>query len=410
MLRTKQISRLKPGVSPPAGRKKDASASPKHHADSGPGYFAGSSLNHILPFFGMAGNTYEREADWAADRALEAGRRPAGAGLAGAIGQLPVRSGGGPGSRLLAQVFQTRRGGNPLSDVTRRFMEPRFGYDFGRVRVHTDGFAAKACGGLGTLAMTAGNNIFFGAGRYQPGGFGGQRILAHELSHVVQQSHAPALQAYGRNVHYERTKFWAESVFGPGSREAETIAREDNGVDSGWTHPHLATPTEFIYSSDDDFLHFPARSTAQAAVHAAINEADPAAFGRALHRYQDSFSHSFPPGAPSSDLARGRGRGEVTGFGRDILLQLHRVFSNTYFGRGAAIWHALLGYYPDDYLLNGEQSARDATMERDSRHLIGLFHSVWRVTRMMRVPVPPGLTVPGTLFGSHHVAPYMRRN
>jgi len=410
VLRVKQVSRLKRGVSPPAGRKKEATAPRQHHAGAEPGYFSGASLNHTPPFFGVPGKAYEREAEWAADRVLEAGRRSAGAGLAGEIGQLPAHFGHSPGGRVIAQVFHSRRGGSPLSDVTRRFMEPRFGCDFGRVRVHTDSFAAKVCSSLGAQALTAGNNIFFGAGRYHPGSYSGRRMLAHELSHVVQQSHVPALQAYGRNVHYERTKFWAESVFGPFSREAETIAREDNGVDSGWTHPHFATPTEFLYSSDDDFLHFPARTTARAAVDAAINKADPADFGKALHRYQDSFSHSFPPGAPLSDLARGRGRGEVTGIGRDILLRLHRVYPNTYFGRGAAIWHALLGYYPDDYLLNGEQSARDTAMERDSRHLIGLFHSVWRTVRMMRVPVPPGLTVPGMLFGPQHVAPYMRRN
>ncbi|MEW6572479.1 MAG: DUF4157 domain-containing protein [Bacillota bacterium] len=356
---------------------------------------------------GNPGDTYEREADRVAERVLSqeegAAARPAAVEVTPLTG-----SAAGVRGRVLAQVFAGRRGGNPLDGAATRFLEPRFQYDFRRVRVHTGSFAARVCRSIGADALTAGKNIFFGAGRYRPETPGGRRLLAHELAHVVQQRNAPALQAYGRNVHYENTKRWAEDVFGRGSREAETIAREDQGVDEGWTHPHLTTPAAFIFPvSDNDLRHFPSRPVAQAAVEEAIDEADPAAFGRALHRYQDSYSHSFPPGAPLSDLSRARDG--ATGLARDVLLQLHRVFSNTRYGRGAAIWHALLGYYPDDFKVNSEQRARDDEMERGSKNYIRMFHSIWSATRLMRVPVPPGLTVPGMLFGPHHVAPYMRR-
>lgn len=409
MLRTKQFSTLKRRVSPLPVRGKDSSAR-KQEAGSRPKYFASVAPDFLWPSLGLPGEVYELAADRTAERVLAAGRLSSEAGLASGITPLPASFGTRPGGRVLAQVFQKRGGGSPLGDATRQLMEPRFGYNFGHVRVHTDNFAAKACSSLGAEALTAGNNIFFRAGRYRPNSHGGRRVLAHELSHVVQQQYTPSLQAYGRNVHYDRTKIWAEAVFGPGSSEAETIAREDNGVDLGWTHPHIATPAQFLYSSDDDFLHFPSRSAAQADVHTAISRAEPAAFGRALHRYQDTFSHSFPPGAPLSNLARGRGRGEVTGIGRDILLQLHLVYPNTNYGRGAAIWHALLGYYPDDYLINSEQRVRDDTMGRESRNYISMFHSVWRTIRMIRLPVPPALTIPGMLFGPQHLAPYMRRN
>lgn len=78
--------------------------------------------------------------------------------------------------------------GRPLDGGTRSFMETRFGHDFSRVRVHTDTSAALSAGALGAHAYTSGNEIVFGTGRYAPGREQGLRLLAHELTHVVQQS------------------------------------------------------------------------------------------------------------------------------------------------------------------------------------------------------------------------------
>jgi hypothetical protein len=66
-------------------------------------------------------------------------------------------------------------------------MEPRFGHDFGKVRVHADAQAAKSAEEVNALAYTAGSHVVFGAGGYRPEGDGGKRLLAHELAHVVQQ-------------------------------------------------------------------------------------------------------------------------------------------------------------------------------------------------------------------------------
>jgi hypothetical protein len=66
-------------------------------------------------------------------------------------------------------------------------MEARFGYDFSRVRVHTDATAAESARAVQALAYTVGEDIVFGAGRYAPATGAGQRLLAHELTHVVQQ-------------------------------------------------------------------------------------------------------------------------------------------------------------------------------------------------------------------------------
>ncbi|MEW6173982.1 MAG: DUF4157 domain-containing protein [Bacillota bacterium] len=358
----------------------------------------------VLPVY-RPGSKHEREAENLAGRVL-AGKpvgRFAGAGLS------PVEREEGAGARFLSRLFQTKDSGEPLDRQVRGPMESGFDHDFSGVRVHTGGFAAQACRAMGAQAFTAGSHIFFGAGRFSPATPGGRRLLAHELAHVAQQRNAPAVQMYGRNVHYEHTKTWAEVVFGRGSAEAEIIAREDQGVDEGWSHPHLSTPREFLpIVSDNDLTHFPSRPTAEAAVHQAMNRADPAAFGRALHRYQDSFSHSFPPGAPLSDLSHARDG--ATGLTRDALLQIHRLYPNTYYGRGAAVWHALLGYYPDDYRINPEQLARDGAMERGSRDYIRRFYAVWSTIRMIRTPVPPGLRPPSLIFGPQHMGPYIRRD
>ena len=79
-------------------------------------------------------------------------------------------------------------GGQPLDAPTRAFHESRFGYDFGGVRVHTGGAAAGAALALDARAFTVGSHIFFGPGEFQPRTPTGLRLLAHELTHTVQQS------------------------------------------------------------------------------------------------------------------------------------------------------------------------------------------------------------------------------
>src|SRR5215472_3034918 len=86
--------------------------------------------------------------------------------------------------------------GQPLDAATRRFMEPRFGYDFSRVRVHHGALAAQSAREVDANAYTVGHQIIFAAGRYAPATQAGRRLLAHELTHVVQQSRADRSLAY----------------------------------------------------------------------------------------------------------------------------------------------------------------------------------------------------------------------
>jgi hypothetical protein len=80
--------------------------------------------------------------------------------------------------------------GQALDAAARGFMEPRFGHDFSKLRVHTDAKAAESAQAVNALAYTVGHDVVFGAMEYAPQSVEGRRLLAHELAHVVQQQHS----------------------------------------------------------------------------------------------------------------------------------------------------------------------------------------------------------------------------
>jgi hypothetical protein len=81
-----------------------------------------------------------------------------------------------------------RSPGQPLDSFARSFMEPRFGHDFSRVRVHTDAKAAESARAVNALAYTVGRNMVFGAGQFAPFTEAGRKLLSHELTHTIQQA------------------------------------------------------------------------------------------------------------------------------------------------------------------------------------------------------------------------------
>ena len=85
-----------------------------------------------------------------------------------------------------------RSPGQSLDPTTRAFMEPRFGHDFSKVRVHADDQAVESANAVQALAYTVGNDVVFSGGFYSPSTPRGRALLAHELTHVVQQAHAGA--------------------------------------------------------------------------------------------------------------------------------------------------------------------------------------------------------------------------
>lgn len=82
-------------------------------------------------------------------------------------------------------------GGSPLDSDTKGFMESRLGADFGDVRVHTDGAASESAKSVQAHAYTVGSDVVFQSGKYAPESDSGKRMLAHELTHVVQQRTGP---------------------------------------------------------------------------------------------------------------------------------------------------------------------------------------------------------------------------
>lgn len=160
------------------------------------------------------GDRHEQEADRVAEEVM---RMPVGevAGLSGAREETlqkkcaPCAGGGAPCAKCAAEetvsmkrgaadhvapatappvVRETLRSpGQPLDAATRAFMEPRFGRDFSRVRVHVDAKAAESSRAINALAYTVGQDMVFGAEAYSPQTASGRRLLAHELAHVVQQ-------------------------------------------------------------------------------------------------------------------------------------------------------------------------------------------------------------------------------
>jgi hypothetical protein len=127
------------------------------------------------------------------------------------------RHAGGPGPATApASVHQVLgTSGAPLDDGVRADLEPRFGHDFSQVRVHADTSAAASAQAVGAHAYTVGNHIAFAAGSYAPDTPDGRKLIAHELTHVVQQSGTPSAPAASLTV---------GSVDDPAEDEAERVA------------------------------------------------------------------------------------------------------------------------------------------------------------------------------------------
>ena len=134
------------------------------------------------------GDIYEQEADRVADQVMAT---PAHHAVSGAPPRIQRFSGQSNGQMdaAPASVDQALASpGRPLEPALRQDMEQRFGYDFSRVRVHSGAAAEQSARDVNANAYTVGHDIVFGAGRFAPGTHEGRRLIAHELTHVVQQS------------------------------------------------------------------------------------------------------------------------------------------------------------------------------------------------------------------------------
>jgi len=118
-----------------------------------------------------------------------------------------------------------RSGGEALPEAVRSHFEARFGHDFSRVKIHTDGVAAQSARSVGARAFTVGSDIVFNNNEFQPHSPAGRHLLAHELTHVVQQSAMP-------------TRRGALRIGAPDSRferEADQVADRISSAPAIWT-------------------------------------------------------------------------------------------------------------------------------------------------------------------------------
>jgi hypothetical protein len=136
---------------------------------------------------GASSDVYEQEADHVADQVTGASSHSA---VRGAPLQIQRYAGGQtePSTSAPASVDHAlAESGAPLEPAVSQNMEQRFGHDFSQVRVHAGQSAQQSARDVNASAYTVGHDIVFGAGRFAPGTHEGQRLLAHELTHVVQQ-------------------------------------------------------------------------------------------------------------------------------------------------------------------------------------------------------------------------------
>jgi Domain of unknown function (DUF4157) len=122
-------------------------------------------------------------------------RKPAGPQVS-RLGSSPASS-GMTAPRIVHEVLNSP--GRPLDSATRAFMEPKFGHDFSKVRVHSDGEAEESARAVNALAYTVGHDIVFGSAQYAPSSSAGRRLLSHELTHVAQQASVTAPQILRRD-------------------------------------------------------------------------------------------------------------------------------------------------------------------------------------------------------------------
>jgi len=223
--------------------------------------YVGSIIQAKL-IVGQPGDVYEQEADKVADAVMRM-PEPALSAIAGvtnhiqpmliqrmcttcqheeeeqihpkeALGQVPTVT-----AALETRLNATSGGGEPLSESVRAFMEPRIGADFSGVRIHSGGEANALNRELRSQAFTRRRDVYFGAGKYSPESEEGQRLLAHELVHVVQQT---AGQPSATMVSTMPT---AESIVTPKVPTDSVQRQPDGGTSDGGatnTAPTQATP------------------------------------------------------------------------------------------------------------------------------------------------------------------------
>ncbi len=181
-------------------------------------------------------------------------------------------SGRNASADLETSINQARGGGQSLNDSIRQPMEQAFGADFSGVKVHTDSKSDQLNQSIQAKAFTTGQDIFFRQGEYNPGNKGGQELLAHELTHVVQQTGTSSLTAQPKLMNGNTNNFSSLEVqakpFTTQQAPANVIQREAvmmsvKGVMRGQTNLYSGTGqkvgtikkgTRIVVDKDEDAM------------------------------------------------------------------------------------------------------------------------------------------------------------
>lgn len=164
--------------------------------------------------------------------AIRLDRKPAGSESQGERGVAATARSSAPAiPAVVGPVL--RSPGSPLDAATRTVMETQFNHDFGRVRVHTDERADASARAVHAIAYTVGQDIVFREGTFAPTTTAGRRLLAHELTHVVQQSHPIATPAAGATPSVVRERVASPIVARANATETAGVLKQGTVATSG---------------------------------------------------------------------------------------------------------------------------------------------------------------------------------
>lgn len=184
---------------------------------------------------GASNDPLEQEADRVADQVMAAPTHSSVSGAPPRIQRYARQTTEGTDTAPASVDRVLSSFGRPLEPTLQQDMEQRFGHDFSRVRVHSGAAAEQSARDVKANAYTVGHNVVFDVGRFEPGTHEGRRLIAHELSHVVQQTGAEGIRAGQGNgkrglspISTEAGDLWTSRVSEPGRLQRKPKGGKDS--------------------------------------------------------------------------------------------------------------------------------------------------------------------------------------
>ena len=232
---------------------------------------------------GQPGDRYEQEADQMAAQVVQQmslpKSRPSEAAVQRqlkdhdekALQLKPMAQGQGDAvsADLEASIQREKGGGQSLNDSIRQPMEQSFGADFSGVKIHTDSEADQLSQSIQAKAFTTGKDVFFRQGAYDPGSQSGQELIAHELTHVVQQGGAAVQRSPGLNIQPAAPTISRKPDGTTGRLEDADLDNltsflKNNQLSAEWsTHPQIQEIYEKLKDANTQLLNQAGRSSSQ---------------------------------------------------------------------------------------------------------------------------------------------------